>query len=41
MFYLQTQKTMNKQGAMKIINVNDFIMEVFDATGFIDVMDIE
>jgi hypothetical protein len=26
---------------MKIINVNDFIMEVFDATGFIDVMDIE
>ena len=38
---LATQKTMNKQGAMKIINVNDFIMEVFDATGFIDVMDIE
>ena len=38
---LKTQKTMNKQGSMKIINVNDTIMEVFDITGFADVLTIE
>ena len=38
---LKTQKIMNNQGNMKIINVNDTIMEVFDITGFADVLTIE
>jgi anti-sigma B factor antagonist len=38
---LKAQKIMNKQGSMKIINVNDTIMEVFDITGFADVLTIE
>ena len=38
---LKSQKIMNKQGSMKIINVNDTIMEVFDITGFADVLTIE
>ena len=29
---LKAQKLMNKQGSMKIVNVNDTIMEVFDIT---------
>jgi anti-sigma B factor antagonist len=37
---LSTQKTMNKQGKMEIVNVNDLIMEVFEATGFIDILTI-
>lgn len=38
---LSTQKTMNKQGKMVIKNVNDVIKEVFEVTGFIDIMTIE
>jgi len=38
---LSTQKIMNKQGEMIIKNVNDLIMEVFDATGFTDILTIE
>ena len=38
---LKTQKTMNAQGSMKLINVNDSIMEVFDITGFLDILTIE
>ena len=38
---LKAQKLMNKQGSMKIVNVNDTIMEVFDITGFADVLTIE
>ena len=38
---LSTQKVMNKQGSMKIINVNETIMEVFDVTGFVDILTIE
>jgi len=38
---LSTQKTMNKQGEMIIENVNDLIMEVFDATGFTDILTIK
>ncbi|MBI5681383.1 MAG: STAS domain-containing protein [Methanobacterium sp.] len=37
---LSTQKVMNKQGNMVIENVNDFVMEVFEATGFIDILTI-
>ena len=32
---LSAQKIMNKQGEMKIIGVNDVIMEIFEVTGFI------
>ena len=38
---LKAQKTMNAQGAMKLIGVNDSIMEVFDITGFLDILTIE
>lgn len=38
---LSAQKIMNKQGKMKIINANDNVMEVFDMTGFLDILDVE
>ncbi len=38
---LSTQKEMNKQGSMKVTNVNDMVMEVFEITGFVDVLTIE
>ena len=38
---LAAQKTMNKQGSMKLQNVNSDIMEVFEITGFSDILTIE
>lgn len=38
---LAAQKTMNKQGSMKLKNVNADIMEVFEITGFSDILTIE
>ncbi len=38
---LFAQKTMNKQGTMVITNVNETVMEVFEITGFIDILTIE
>jgi anti-sigma B factor antagonist len=38
---LTAQKTMAKQGAMKIIHVNETVMEVFEITGFADILTIE
>lgn len=38
---LKTQKTMNQQGSMKLTNVSDTIMEIFDITGFVDFLNIE
>ena len=38
---LAAQKTMNKQGKMVIRHVNETIMEVFEVTGFIDLLTIE
>lgn len=38
---LSAQKIMNKQGTMKILNVGDDIMEVFEITGFADILTIE
>lgn len=35
------QKVMNKQGKMIIRNVNDVISEVFEVTGFADILTIE
>lgn len=37
---LALQKTMNRQGQMVVTHVNDNIMEVFDVTGFVDVLTI-
>lgn len=38
---LSTQKTMNRQGKMIIRNVCADIMEIFDITGFVDILTIE
>ena len=38
---LQAQKTMNKQGEMIIKNVNETINEIFEVTGFVDILTIE
>ena len=38
---LKAQKAMNAQGAMKLTGVNESIMEVFDITGFLDILTIE
>ena len=38
---LSTQKVMNKQGEMIIKNVNETINEIFEVTGFIDILNIE
>lgn len=37
---LALQKKMNRQGQMVVTHVNDNIMEVFDVTGFVDVLTI-
>ena len=38
---LSAQKKMNKIGSMKVINVCDSIMEIFEITGFVDILVIE
>ena len=38
---LSAQKTMNKQGSMTIRNVNETVSEVFDITGFSEILTIE
>lgn len=38
---LSAQKQMNKQGSMKVTNVNEMVMEVFEVTGFSDIITIE
>ena len=38
---LKAQKMMNAQGMMKLTGVNETIMEVFDITGFADILTIE
>lgn len=38
---LSTQKVMNKQGSMEIRNVNETVMEVFEVTGFEEILDIK
>lgn len=38
---LSAQKRMNKQGKMVVRHVNDTIMEVFEVTGFVDILTIE
>ncbi len=38
---LSAQKTMNKQGTMKVIHANEMILEIFEVTGFSDILTIE
>ena len=38
---LSAQKTMNKQGSMTLSHVNEVVMEVFEVTGFSDILNIE
>ena len=38
---LTAQKTMNKQGSMKITGANEIVREIFDITGFSGIMNLE
>ena len=38
---LAAQKLMAKQGDMKVVNVNESIMDIFEVTGFTDILTIE
>lgn len=38
---LSAQKTMNRQGTMVVRNSGEEILDVFDVTGFIDILNIE
>ena len=38
---LSLQKKMNKVGSMKLIGVSDAVMEVFEMTGFTEILSIE
>jgi len=37
---LSAQKTMNKQGEMKVAGVGETVMEIFEVTGFSDILNI-
>ena len=38
---LSAHKAMSSKGGMKVTNVNEMVMEVFDVTGFADILTIE
>ncbi|MBQ6215008.1 MAG: STAS domain-containing protein [Oscillospiraceae bacterium] len=38
---LSSQKIMSKKGGMKVVHVSDVIMEIFEVTGFSDILTIE
>ena len=38
---LSAQKTMSRQGSMKVVHVSDRVMEVFAVTGFTDILTID
>ena len=38
---LGAQKRMNRQGEMKVRNANEDILEIFEVTGFADILNIE
>ncbi|MGN1104993.1 MAG: STAS domain-containing protein, partial [Candidatus Coproplasma sp.] len=38
---LKTQKAMRAKGTMKLVNVGESVMEVFEITGFSDILTIE
>lgn len=38
---LKAQKVMNRQGTMRLVHVNEEVGEVFDITGFSDILTVE
>ena len=38
---LSVHKTMAKKGGMKVVNANEMVKEVFDVTGFADILTVE
>lgn len=38
---LSAHKTMSARGGMKVANVNEMVMEVFEVTGFSDILTLE
>ena len=38
---LSAHKTMAKKGGMKVVNANEMVKEVFDVTGFADILTVE
>ncbi len=38
---LSVQKVMNKQGSMVVRHINETISEIFEVTGFVDILTIE
>ena len=38
---LSAHKALSAKGGMKVKNVNEIVQEVFDVTGFADILDIE
>ena len=38
---LSAQKEMNRRGAMKLVHVNETVMEIFEVTGFSGILTIE
>ena len=38
---LSAQKVMSRQGSMRFIHVNEAVMEIFEVTGFTDILTIE
>lgn len=39
--FLTAQDIMDQQGEMKVIRANETVMEIFDITGFVDLLTIE
>jgi anti-sigma B factor antagonist len=38
---LSAHKTMSSKGGMKVTHVNEIVQEVFEVTGFADILDVE
>ncbi|MBQ8093967.1 MAG: STAS domain-containing protein [Clostridia bacterium] len=38
---LAAHKVMSRKGGMKLVHVNEIVQEVFDVTGFADILNIE
>lgn len=38
---LATQKVMNQKGEMKLLHVQESVMEILEITGFVDILTIE
>ena len=38
---LSAHKAMSSKGGMTVTNVNEIVREVFDVTGFVDILNIE